>query len=101
MCFYENMVVTISDKKIRLMHLDTFQEQEFEEQDAVTSITVSKSGAYLLINLCTQTLKLWSVKDRVVVREYKGIHDGKYVIRSCFGGVDERFILSGSEGNPK
>jgi len=44
---------------------------------------------------------LWDLQDRVLVRKYQGVTQGFYTIHSCFGGHNEDFIASGSEGEVK
>ncbi len=48
-------------------------------------------------NFFRQGLHLWDLKDRVLVRQYQGNVQNKFMNYSCFGGVDENFIVSGSE----
>ena len=33
-----------------------------------------------------------------IVRKFEGHDQGQYVLRSCFGGATENFVLSGSAG---
>lgn len=47
---------------------------------------------------CVQGVHLWDLQDRVLVRKYQGVTQGFYTIHSCFGGHNEDFIASGSEG---
>jgi len=39
---------------------------------------------------------LWNLENRRLISQYVGQQQGHYVIRSCFGGFNESFILSGS-----
>ena len=48
---------------------------------------------------CTfQGVHLWDLKDKVLVRKFQGVTQGFYTIHSCFGGVNQDFLASGSEG---
>lgn len=40
---------------------------------------------------------MWDLEDRVLVRAFQGVVQGFYVIHSCFGGVNDSFVASGSE----
>lgn len=53
-------------------------------------------NTYVLFRL--QGVHLWDLQDRVLVRKYQGVTQGFYTIHSCFGGHNEDFISSGSEG---
>lgn len=41
---------------------------------------------------------LWDLHDRQLVRKYQGVTQGHYVNHATFGGPNEEFIASGSEG---
>ena len=45
-----------------------------------------------------QGVILWDLKDRCLVRRFQGVTQGMYAIHSCFGGLNQDFIASGSEG---
>lgn len=46
-----------------------------------------------------QGVHLWDIEDKILVRKYQGVVHGFYTIFSCFGGVSNEYIASGSEGN--
>ncbi|KAA3463060.1 WD repeat-containing protein 26-like [Gossypium australe] len=69
-----------------------------EEVDMITSFSLSKDNKFLLVNLMNQEIHLWSIEgDPKLISEYKGHKRTRFVIRSCFGGLDQSFIASGSE----
>lgn len=41
---------------------------------------------------------MWDLQDRCLLRCYQGITQGLYTIHSCYGGCNDSFIASGSEG---
>ena len=45
-----------------------------------------------------QGLVLVDIASGTTVRKYFGLQQSDYQINSCFGGANEQFILSGSEG---
>lgn len=101
-----NHLISICEKDIRIYNLNTKLERVIEEEKSITSLSVSKDGSFLLVNLVNQEIHLWDIKDNSkldikdnskLLFKYKGHRQTRYVIRSCFGGSDQAFIVSGSE----
>ncbi|KAJ8330679.1 hypothetical protein O5D80_001192 [Batrachochytrium dendrobatidis] len=91
-------LIASSDKKIRLYDLNLRHEiGTLQENDSITSVYVASDGKHLLVNLAIQEIHLWSLEHKRLVRKYVGQKQGRFVIRSCFGGIHDNFILSGSE----
>ncbi|GAU98355.1 hypothetical protein RvY_09513, partial [Ramazzottius varieornatus] len=68
-----------------------------KEDHPIMSFTCDRSGRLALLNIAHQGVHLWDLEDRVLIRRFQGLTQGHCTIHSCFGGVDERFIASGSE----
>ena len=64
----------------------------------ITSLSVTKDGTYALVSLSSKQIHLLDLQRGVQLQKYTGHVQGKYVIRSCFGGLHDGFVLSGSEG---
>ena len=90
-------IITISDKHIRIYNLETKLEQIISEEKSVTSLSVSGDGKLALVNLLNQEIHLWDIEDNRLLFKYVGHRQKRYVIRSCFGGANQAFIVSGSE----
>jgi WD40 repeat protein len=72
---------------------------ELELSDTLTSINLSKDGRYLLANVSLKSpkLELYDLNRREVIHRYRGHKQEMYIIRCAFGGVNESFVLCGSE----
>lgn len=68
-----------------------------QENYSIMSFSISDDDRHALLNVATQGLHLWDVRDRVLVRKYHGPKQEKFTIYSCFGGVNKDFLASGSE----
>ncbi|KAJ0037883.1 hypothetical protein Pint_21942 [Pistacia integerrima] len=83
---------------ILLLDREARFERWIEEEEVITSFSLSKDNKFLLVNLINQEIHLWSIEgDPKVVSKYKGHKRARFVIRSCFGGFGQAFIASGSE----
>ncbi|KAG8992009.1 hypothetical protein FRB90_001136, partial [Tulasnella sp. 427] len=85
-------------RRIIVYDLQT-KEEEFKLSmpKEITSLSISSDSRYALINHAPDDLLLYDIVKRRTVRKFTGQQQREDVIRSCFGGVDEDFILSGSE----
>ncbi|KAF9932513.1 hypothetical protein BGZ67_004708 [Mortierella alpina] len=99
-------LVVMGGTIIRIINLvDMSEISKLEESDGITAINLSKDGQYLLVNLTIKPaqqpmrrdIHLWNLAEGRIVQKYSGYKQGMFVIRSCFGGWDERFVASGSE----
>lgn len=70
-----------------------------QEDHPIMSFSVSDNGRLALLNVASQGVHLWDMQDKVLVRKFQGVTQGFYAIHSCFGGVNQDFIASGSEDN--
>lgn len=68
-----------------------------QEQFPIMTFIVNSSDRLALLNCSSQGLHLWDLEDKCLVRQYQGNTQGTYTIYSCFGGVNDSFIASGSE----
>ena len=74
------------------------EERRITLRSKITCLSISKDSKFLLASLAAEELHLVDIESGEVVQRYVGQKQGKCVIRSCFGGVDENLIISGSEG---
>lgn len=67
----------------------------FEGQ--LTNVRVSHNSQYSLINQAPDEIHLWDLNAGRLARKFTGQRQANDVIRSCFGGIEGNFIVSGSE----
>nr|CAD1820539.1 unnamed protein product [Ananas comosus var. bracteatus] len=96
----DNNIIIFTDKNSALQLLDVaLQKKRFvEEEHTITSFSLSKDEDFLLVDLVNQEIHLWSIKDEPkLVMRFNGHKRTQLLIRSCFGGLEQGFVASGSE----
>jgi len=94
----QNPALTPKQTRFTVYDLKTKQEHASVDMPGeITSVTVSSDSRFGLINHSPDGVMLWSLEEPKLVRKYAGQKQEQHVIRSCFGGAGENFVLSGSE----
>ncbi|KAL6286988.1 hypothetical protein ACE6H2_011378 [Prunus campanulata] len=94
----KQIISTCRDNAILLLDREAKVEILIEEDQTITSFSLSRDNRFLLVNLLNQEIHLWSIEGEIkLVAKYKGHKRTRFVIRSCFGGLEQAFIASGSE----
>lgn len=99
--------------QVRIYNLESGAELTgltIEEKCGITSIFVSQDQRHLLLNLNQQRIHLHELGNPATnspsptagagpVQKYVGSQEqkGRFVVRSCLGGINQAFVLSGSE----
>ncbi|XP_021275201.1 WD repeat-containing protein 26-like [Herrania umbratica] len=83
---------------ILLLDREAKVERLIEEDQTIISFSLSRDNRFLLVNLLNQEIHLWNIEgDLKLVSKYRGHKRTRFIIRSCFGGLEQAFIASGSE----
>lgn len=98
----DNRTVLCADThyRIRSYCFDNHTDQNIlQEQCPIMTFSVNSNDRLALLNISSQGLHLWDLQDKCLVRRFQGVCQGNYTIYSCFGGINESFVASGSEDN--
>jgi len=101
------LLIAICASKIRLCQLSTgsdgkprmhtSDEHVIDERGSITSLSLSRDSRYLLVNIASEEIHAWDLHERHLLHKYRGQKQGRFIIRSAFGGVNDGFVVSGSE----
>eukprot|EP00037_Helgoeca_nana_P003319 m.39659 g.39659 ORF g.39659 m.39659 type:complete len:558 (-) comp13724_c0_seq2:234-1907(-) len=91
------LVVACHSRDVHIYNLETREMKLFTETSSITSLSLSADGTEILLNLSSAEVHTWSADTCKMLRKYHGHEQGRYQIRSCFGGAGESFVASGSE----
>ncbi|KAM1591656.1 hypothetical protein FF1_035573 [Malus domestica] len=96
----ENLISIFSDKEIRILNVGTNVERVISKDNSITSLSISGDSKFFIVNLNSQEIHMWDVAGEwEKPLKFTGHKQSKYVIRSCFGGLNITFIASGSENS--
>ncbi|KPV75622.1 uncharacterized protein RHOBADRAFT_13767 [Rhodotorula graminis WP1] len=62
----------------------------------LSSVTISSDSRYAIVTHAPKEIVYVDLEDGTIVRRFEGHDIGKFVVRACFGGASDNFILSGS-----
>jgi len=94
----KNIIASDTHMRIRSYNFDEIMDRQIiQETHPIMSFAVSQDRTKALLNVSSQGVNLWDIKDRVLIRKFRGVTQGYYLIHSCFGGLNNNFIASGSE----
>lgn len=93
-------LVAILESRILVYDFATYEKLcEWHLDDLkLTSVTISQDSRHMLISMNKDQIKLMEIDTGELVQRFEGQVQQQYIIRSCFGGADENFVVSGSEG---
>ncbi|KAM0835154.1 hypothetical protein ACQ4PT_063123 [Festuca glaucescens] len=91
-------LICVCPNEIWIRELRKGREWKIPERRTISSLCLSGDGQSMIVNLNSQEIHLWKTNGSSSDPDkFKGHKQGKFVIRSCFGGSDSLFIASGSE----
>ncbi|XP_047950521.1 WD repeat-containing protein 26 homolog [Salvia hispanica] len=94
----KELITVCKETVVLLFGWESKSERFIEEDQIITSFSLSEDGKFLLLSLWNEELHLWNIDGSPrLVSKYKGHKRSRFVLQSCFGGLDHAFISSGSE----
>jgi len=94
------LVAMDNEKHIHVYNFVTRElEYEMDLKTNLSSVSISQNSRFLLVNKIDGEARMLDLDTRETVRSFRsGEKGGAYVIRAAFGGANESFVITGSEG---
>jgi WD repeat-containing protein 26 len=95
----EKLVVIDLARRLYVFNFHTYAEEyRISFPHKLTSLTISQDSQSYLVSVANGEVHLVDMESSETIRVFEGQAQGTFIIRSCFGGAAENFVLSGSEG---
>jgi WD40 repeat protein len=64
----------------------------------LTSVEISQDSRHMLVSMSPDKIRLMEIDTGEIVQNFEGHQQSQFIIRSNFGGANENFVVSGSDG---
>lgn len=93
-------LVVVSESSIVVFDYATYDKIcEWQLDDVkLTSVTISQDSRNMLISMNPDMIKLMKIDTGEVLQIFEGHSQKQFIIRSAYGGANDNFVVSGSEG---
>lgn len=93
-------LVVVSESSIIVFDFTSYEKICEWQLDGIklTSVSISQDSRHMLVSMNDDKIKLMEIDTGEVIQRFEAHHQKQYIIRSAFGGADENFVVSGSEG---
>lgn len=92
-------LVVVSEHSIAVFDFVSYKKLcEWHPDSKLTSITISQDSRHMLISMNPDMVELLEIDSADLIQKFEGHQQKQFIIRSAFGGADENFVVSGSEG---
>ena len=93
-------LVVVSESSVIVFDFTSYEKIcEWQLDDVkLTSVTISQDSRHMLVSMNQDIIKLMEIDSGEVIQRFEGHQQKQFIIRSAFGGADENFVVSGSEG---
>jgi WD40 repeat protein len=92
------VVLTVSSIVVyNFVTRDKLAEYAFEDVK-MTSVNISADSKLMLVSMNENKIHLMHIESGEVLQSFSGQKQSEYMIRSAFGGANQSFVVSGSEG---
>lgn len=95
------LVAVTNDRHILVFDLHSPsrpQIDDFTVSEQLTSVEMSADGSQLLLGMKNSMPRLMDTTTGEILQQYEGMKQSEFVVRASFGGAQEGFVVSGSEG---
>lgn len=92
------LIIICPEGKIVVLHIHTEREDSIREGATVIAASVSEDSENLILNLSNHKIHVWDLTGTTArLSTYCGHKQSTGVTHSCFGGLENAFLVSGTE----